>query len=104
MDHRAADAVSPRNGHPGADIDAPSWRHLFDCAICQRRVTDFHNRGGRDRQMEPICRYCEGQWSERPPSAGAFMDRRMACRLAAMANALLNTAHIIDWGRRYGRS
>jgi hypothetical protein len=79
-------------------------KHLFNCSICQRDIRDFDFRNGRDRHIAPICRFCEGEYSERAPNAGAFMDRRIACRLSAIAHALHNRASIIDWERRYGRS
>jgi hypothetical protein len=77
---------------------------LFDCVICEREVVDYDFRNGRDRHIEPNCRFCEGHYSDKGPGAGAFMDRRMACRLSAIANALLGTANAKDWERRYGRS
>lgn len=79
-------------------------KHLFDCAICERSVTDYADRNGRDRHIAPICRSCEGHYSDRGPAAGAFMDRRIACRLSAIANALHGTASSIEWGHRYGRA
>lgn len=77
-------------------------QHLFDCVICERSVTDFPDRNGRDRALAPICRYCEKQYSDRGPTAGAFMDRRIACRLSAISNALDGAARNLDWRRRYG--
>jgi hypothetical protein len=79
-------------------------QHLFDCTVCERPVTDYNNRGGRDRSIAPICMYCEKTYGDRAPNAGAFMDRRIAVRLSAMANALRSTASMIEWGHRYGRS
>lgn len=77
---------------------------LFDCVICNREIVDYTFRSGRDRHIEPICRVCERSYSDKGPNAGAFMDRRMACRLSAIANALQGTAGSMDWERRYGRS
>ncbi len=77
---------------------------LFDCVICNREIVDYTFRNGRDRHIEPICRVCEHSYSAKGPNAGAFMDRRMACRLSAIANALQGTAGSMDWERRYGRS
>ena len=76
---------------------------LFDCAICRREIVDYFDRSGRDRHIDPICRSCEGHYSDTVPKAGAFMDRRIAGRLSAIANALCGTAHSMDWDRRYGR-
>lgn len=78
--------------------------HLFDCVICERDISDYDFRNGRDRHIAPICRGCEKHYSDREPGAGAFMDRRNACRLSAIANALCGTANVKDWERRYGRA
>lgn len=79
-------------------------QHLFDCVVCERDVVDYDSRSGRDRHIEPICRFCERHYSDRAPIAGAFMDRRLACRLSAIANALQGATSSIEWGRRYGRA
>lgn len=78
--------------------------HLFDCVICERQVVDYPDRNGRDRHIAPICRSCESHYSERAPESGAFMDRRNAKRLSAIAEALCGTAHRMEWGFRYGRA
>ncbi|GEL44283.1 hypothetical protein MEX01_48740 [Methylorubrum extorquens] len=77
---------------------------LFVCAICEREVRDYPDRNGRDRHIAPICRGCESRWPDRPPQAGAFMDRRKAAHLSALANCLNNTAHIRQWEARHGRA
>jgi hypothetical protein len=79
-------------------------QHLFDCPVCQRPVTDYDNRNGRDAHIKPICNYCESAYSERSPAAGAFMDRRIACRLSALSNALAGKAMSIEWGGKYGKA
>lgn len=79
------------------------FEHLFDCAVCLRPVHDYRDRRNRDRVLEPLCRFCEGDFSERPPQYGAFMDRRRAVQVSALANALLSRASIMNWERRYGR-
>jgi hypothetical protein len=76
---------------------------LFDCAICERPVVDYPFRNGRDRHLAPVCRSCEGHYSDRVPNAGAFMDRRKAAHLSALANALLGAASCREWEMRYGR-
>ncbi len=78
--------------------------HLFDCVICQRPVNDFYERNGRDRHIAPICLYCEKNYSDRKPMGGNFMDRRIACRLSAISNALDGAARSKDWSRRYAVS
>lgn len=78
--------------------------HLFVCVICERDVVDYFDRNGRDRPISPICRSCEGHYSDRAPSHGAFMDRRNTVRLSAIANALHGIASCMDWERRYGRA
>ncbi len=77
---------------------------LFTCVSCQRDVIDYAFRNGRDRTIEPLCLYCERAYSERLPQAGAFMDRRLAGQLAAMANILHGEAASIQWGSRYGKA
>jgi hypothetical protein len=81
-------------------------KRLFDCVICQREVVDYDNtvRNGRDRHLSPICKSCEGHYSDKPPTHGAFMDRRVAKRLSAIANALRGTAGCMEFEARYGRS
>ncbi|MGX5776954.1 hypothetical protein [Methylorubrum zatmanii] len=77
---------------------------LFVCAICEREVRDWSGRNGRDRHLAPVCRGCESRWSDGPIKAGAFMDRRKAAHLSALANALSGKAHAKQWEDRYGRS
>ena len=76
---------------------------LFTCAICERDVTDYrwlyalpHN------PLAPLCRFCEGHYRDRLPTAGSFLDRRKAGQIAALANALHGAASIMDWNRRHG--
>lgn len=88
----------------GSMEQTDKMEHLFDCVICDREIVDYDFRNGRDRHIAPICRMCEGYYTDRGPDAGAFMDRRMACRLSAIANALQGAAGSMDWERRYGRS
>ena len=77
---------------------------LFTCAICERAVEDFPDRNGRDRHLEPLCRYCEGAWTERTGKIreGAFMDRRKIMHVLALSNALRNTAGIMEWNAAHG--
>ena len=77
---------------------------LFNCVVCRRDIIDFPNRNGRERHIDPICRLCEREYGERVPHAGAFMDRRIAFRLSAIANALHNQAGLMEWESRYGRA
>lgn len=78
--------------------------HLFDCVICQFPVIDYTFRNGRERHNPPICRGCERLFSDTAPIAGAFTDRRVACMISALANALHSKATCMDWERRYGRA
>ena len=78
--------------------------HLFDCIVCERSVTDYPDRNGRDRHIAPICNNCERGYGDRGPTAGNFMDRRNAVRLSAIANALHNRASCLNWERRHGRA
>lgn len=79
---------------------------LFHCAICERDVRDYPDRKGPDRQIAPICRYCEREWTEHTgkPEGGTFMDRRKALRVCALSNALRNTASLIEWRQIHARS
>jgi hypothetical protein len=76
---------------------------LFKCQICRHDVFDIP-RNGKDRHLRPICQCCEQSYSDRKPTHGAFMDRRFACQLSALANALSNQAYQIEWSRKYGRA
>lgn len=79
---------------------------LFVCALCQREVRDYPNRNGRDRALEPICRYCEGAYTQRIGGLknGAFMDRRKARQIAALAEALGGEAYSRDWESKHVRA
>jgi hypothetical protein len=74
---------------------------LFVCAICESEIRDFPNRNGRDRHLSPVCRYCEGFWTERvgKPSGGSFMDRRKAMHILALSEALHSKARSIEWSK-----
>lgn len=76
---------------------------LFTCVICQRDVNDYSNRNGRDRHLEPTCRRCEAEYGERPLTSGAFMDRRIARQISALAEALHCEANHLAWGMHHGR-
>lgn len=74
--------------------------HLFTCIVCGRDVSDYRHRNGRDRHIAPLCRGCESYYGDRSPQAGAFMDRRIATRVSALANALCGEAHAKQWSCR----
>jgi len=76
---------------------------LFTCAICSGDVRDYPDRNGRERHLEPLCKYCEDQ-GRRPQFVGAFMDRRRLAQLSAIADALCGEANAKEWSRRYGRA
>jgi hypothetical protein len=77
---------------------------LFLCVICESEVRDYPHRNGRDRHLSPICRYCEGFWTQRvgKPSGGSFMDRRKSMQIFALAEALHSKAAAIQWGAQHG--
>jgi hypothetical protein len=75
----------------------------FTCAICERRVQDFYFMNGRERSIDPLCRYCERAYGGRQQPFGAFMDRRKAAHVNALAEALNSRAHVLEWERRHGR-
>lgn len=77
---------------------------LFTCAICRRDVVDYPDRNGRERHLAPLCRFCEGYYGDRKPMAGAFMDRRLAVQISALASALTGEAHSKQWSARHGRA
>lgn len=81
----------------------------FVCAIC-RRQADNRWRGSRDRHVAPVCVSCEtishyawhGAIRQRGSFlAGAFMDRRKARQIDALADALSAEAHRIQWENRH---
>lgn len=79
---------------------------LFVCAICGRDIRDWPDRRGPDAQLAPVCRFCERVYTERvgQPKRGAFMDRRRARQILALASALANQAGLIEWETKYGDS
>lgn len=77
---------------------------VFVCAICTRQIAVDPWLKGRDRAIAPICRFCEREYSDRVPAAGAFMDRRKAAHISALTNALCGKAHIKEWEQRHGRA
>lgn len=78
--------------------------HLFTCISCERDVVDYPWRNGRDRAIEPLCISCERSYGERLRQTGAFMDRRIAGQISALANVLHTKAMAIEWGGRYGKA
>lgn len=76
---------------------------LFRCQICQHDIVDIP-RNGRERHLRPLCQYCERSYCDRKPTHGAFMDRRLAAQISALANALSGEAYQIEWSRKYGRA
>lgn len=74
---------------------------LFRCALCERDIRDYPHRPINRRQIEPICNYCMHVWG-REPSHGAFMDRRIAARIGAVADKLATEAYCkqnsLNWG------
>lgn len=65
---------------------------LFTCAICEREIRDYPKRTGRYRQIAPICAYCMKVWAVEP-GHGAFMDRRIAAQIGAVASRLATLAY-----------
>lgn len=78
--------------------------YLFTCTICTREVVDYPGRNGRDKHLPPLCRYCESYYSDRKPAGGNFMDRRIACQISALSNALSGEAHNRRWGALHVKS
>lgn len=83
----------------------------FTCAICQRQIRPmlWTTRGERD--TPPICYTCENvggyDWTGRArnrtkPTGGAFMDRRYATRVLALADELASVAKQQEWSKKYG--
>lgn len=79
---------------------------LFHCAICERDIKDYPNRNGRDRHIEPVCRMCEREWTERTGKAhaGTMMDRRKMLHVLALANTIHNVAALKKWNATYARA
>lgn len=84
----------------------------FVCAICQRNVDRRWNPKDANEEFPPICRNCEtlshygpyGQPRHRTrPTAGSFRDRRMALRIGALADALVELAANQKWSKPHGR-
>ena len=78
-------------------------RHLFTCAVCQRPVECWGFNQGADKQVEPVCRYCEREYGRKTKLPdGSIMDRRKAVQIKALAEALHTEAAHIKWNVRYG--
>lgn len=78
---------------------------LFVCAICGRDVRDYADRRGPDRQVDPVCRYCEGEHGgPRTLRGGSFMDRRKLRQLNALAEVLGGEARRREWEAHYARA
>ena len=87
----------------------------FECAICCRSFGRgrFESRHGRDRNLAPVCRQCEGgagyqtgysttRRSIPEVKHGAFMDRRIVSQIGALAEALEMEVARQRWnGERY---
>jgi hypothetical protein len=82
---------------PKGEMGGGPYTFLFVCAVCEREVRDFPCRNGRDRHLPPLCRYCEGHYSDQAPNGGAFMDRRKAIQISALAEALHGNAGSLKW-------
>lgn len=65
----------------------------FDCVICERHIENRWPGARQTWSLPPVCRYCEQEWSARPPQHGAFRDRRIAAQISAIASALDAKAH-----------
>lgn len=77
----------------------------FICAVCERDVDmRWNRRNGPDRIVPPICPYCERHYGSRGPQAGAFMDRRKAVQISALAEALHTEAAHQKWRGHHGRA
>ena len=82
----------------------------FECAICSQYIDCRWNARGASRQIHPICNICERvsgyRWNGSPhyrprPNAGAFMDRRNATRILALADTLQAEASANRWRKRH---
>ncbi len=83
---------------PGSDM--PFNRPLFIC-VCCREVEKNHDHlqaKGKTRSLEPVCQWCEHERGDTAPTGGAFMDRRMARIVSALANTLAQEAHSKEAG------
>ena len=77
----------------------------FICASCEREIClRWNPRNRADTIVPPVCRWCEKDLGGPAPQAGAFMDRRKAVQISALAAALSCEAHSITWRHRYGRA
>lgn len=71
---------------------------LFICACCQGPAKDWGHCNGRDRQLAPVCLYCEGSRIV-SVCTGAFMDRRKVRQGLALSEHLLGEANCIKYER-----
>jgi hypothetical protein len=67
----------------------PPLPPAFQCAACERVIEP--DRWHPDRHREPLCAYCERNWSKVPslrPAGITRGDHRILMRLSAITNAL----------------
>ena len=99
--------------------EAEARANAFECAICERTVVPEyrHLRGqlaGRDGSIKPICKSCEngahgsnsyGHRFKGVPRLyhGAFMDRRIAIQIGALAQEIEGEAHRKEWSAHYAK-
>lgn len=87
----------------------------FRCVICERTIEMGRHFDERRRQFPPVCFDCEspmahsGYGSRRVTGSrvteGTHLDRRMARRVFALADAIETLARHIEWkGKAHGAS
>lgn len=83
----------------------------FTCIMCHEHIDMPFGSQGASRQVPPICTHCERvsgySWNgaaryRTQPTGGAFMDRRNATRVLALADELAATAKRIEWSKKHG--
>lgn len=75
----------------------------FDCAICQRHISNHWAGHKRRWSHPPICRVCETYWGQRVPPCGSFRDRHIAIQISALAEAIETEARHQHY-RRFGHA
>src|SRR3546814_11833544 len=75
----------------------------FDCAICERHISNQWPGAKQKWPLAPVCFYCEDTNAARVEPAGSFRDRRLARQIGALANALGGEARRAHY-TRYGNA
>lgn len=92
----------PWRFHRGLNIKAERNDAAFTCAICGKfKAADPTYISFRDRNVAPICNWCEHIWGSKNPlldGAGAYADRRVVIQIKALGMVIDCSAYCQQGG------